>query len=120
MHGRRGGDLQAKAPTGIFDPILNRSPRMEGYQIQALLEMLIITFGSVTGLWIITRAILAWRGKLAPADLAQLAESITHLRDSIEGMREELGDVTERLDFNERVLARMADEAKARKELPGQ
>jgi len=35
-------------------------------------------------------------------------------------MREELGDVTERLDFNERVLSRMADEAKARKELPGQ
>lgn len=32
----------------------------------------------------------------------------------------ELGDVTEQLDFNERVLARMADEAKAKKELPGQ
>jgi len=117
---RRGGDLQEKAPAGIFDPILNRSPRMEGYQIQSLLEMLIVTFGSVAGLWIVTRAILAWRGKLAPADLGRLTESITHLRDSVDGMREELGDVTERLDFNERVLSRMADEAKARKELPGQ
>jgi len=91
---------------------------MEGYQIQNVLETLIITMGSLTGLWLVTRVFIAKRlGKGGP-NVTQLTQSVDRLRDSIEGMREELGDVTERLDFNERVLARMAEEAKSNRQLP--
>ena len=91
---------------------------MEGYQIQNVLEMLIVTLGSLTGLWMVTRVFIARRLRGGGPDVANLAQSVDRLRESIEGMREELVDVTERLDFNERVLARMAEEAKANRQLP--
>jgi hypothetical protein len=91
---------------------------MEGYQIQNVLETLIITMGSLTGLWLVTRVFIAKRLRGGGPDAAQLTGSVDRLRESIEGMREELGDVTERLDFNERVLARMAEEAKSKRQLP--
>jgi hypothetical protein len=83
---------------------------MEPYQIQSVLESLIITTGVIGGLLIVSRTWVKTRLSKGGGDVAQLAESVDRLRDSVEGMREELGDVADRLDFTERVLAKVAEE----------
>jgi hypothetical protein len=72
--------------------------------------MLIITVGSLGALWMISRVFVARRMHGGSRDLKQLTDSVDKLRETVEGMRDELGEVTERLDFNERVLARMAEQ----------
>lgn len=89
---------------------------MEPYQIRAVLEALIITVGSISGLWIVSRTFLKLRLSKGGGDLTRLTESVDQLRESVEGMREELGDVADRLDFTERVLAKVAEE---QRRLPG-
>jgi hypothetical protein len=85
---------------------------MESWQIMNLLEQLIIA-GSVLGaLGMITYAWVKRRPAAGKGELTRLTESINSLRESVDGMREELGDVSDRLDFTERVLARVADTAK--------
>jgi hypothetical protein len=83
---------------------------MEPYQIQSVLESLIITAGVIGGLLIVSRTWVKTRLSKGGADVIQLAESVDRLRDSVEGMREELGDVADRLEFTERVLAKVAEE----------
>ncbi|UCG85685.1 MAG: hypothetical protein JSW71_17415 [Gemmatimonadota bacterium] len=86
---------------------------MESWQIMSLLEMVIIAGSVLGGLGIITYAWVKRRPSLGKGELAGLTQSINTLRDSVDGMREELGDVSDRLDFTERVLTRLADTAKA-------
>jgi len=83
---------------------------LESYQIQSLLEMLIIS-GSVLGglaiaalTWVKTRAHIGGR-----KDVTRLTESVDGLRDSVEAMRAELGDMSDRLEFAERILGRISD-----------
>jgi len=91
---------------------------MESYQIQNVVEMLIISVSSITALWIVTRAWIGRRGRIGGADVTRLTESVERLRESVEGMRMELGDVGERLEFTERVLAQLADRGSGRPPLP--
>ncbi len=91
---------------------------MESYQIQSILEMAIISVSTITALWILTRAWIGRRSRLGGADVGRLAESVDRLRESVEGMRVELGDVGERLEFTERMLAQLADRGTDRPPLP--
>ena len=81
---------------------------MEPYQIENILEMLIMAGATITGLWILTRALIHWRGRARPADLQRIAEAVEGLRDSVEATRLEVADMSERLEFTERVLAQVA------------
>ncbi|KPJ90455.1 MAG: hypothetical protein AMS18_10870 [Gemmatimonas sp. SG8_17] len=87
---------------------------MESWQIMNLLEMVIIAGSVLGGLGMITYAWVKRRPQLGKGELSGLTESINTLRESVDGMREELGDVSDRLDFTERVLTRIADTAKTR------
>jgi hypothetical protein len=92
---------------------------MESYDIRSILETLIIA-GSVLG----SMGIVAWawvrnRTRIGSKDVAKLADSVDAMRDSVEGMRAELGDVCDRLDFTERMLAQVAEGGRMdRAELP--
>jgi hypothetical protein len=85
---------------------------MESWQIMNLLEMLIVAGSVLGGLGIIAYAWVRRRPTLGKSELAGLTESVNTLRESVDGMREELGDVSDRLDFTERVLTRIADAGK--------
>ncbi len=91
---------------------------MEPYQIQSIVESLIVAGGMLTGLgilswtWVKTRA-----AKYGGVETAKLAESVGLLHDRMDNLQEELGYVHERLDFAERVLTRIADDG-APRELP--
>jgi outer membrane murein-binding lipoprotein Lpp len=89
---------------------------MEPYQIQSVLESLIITAGVVGGLFIVSRTWVKTRLSRAGGDVTQLTESVDQLRESVEGMREELGDIADRMDFTERVLSKVAEE---QRRIPG-
>ncbi len=89
---------------------------MEDYQIRAVLETLILTSGVIAGLWIVSRTWIQTRIGKGGADVRKLAESMDRLRESVESMRDELGDISDRLEFTERVLAKVADE---QRKLPG-
>ena len=93
---------------------------MESWQIMSLLETLIIA-GSVLGaLGMLTYAWVKRRPSLGKGDLAGLTESVETLRESVDGMRADLVDVSDWLDFTERVLSRVADGAAADgRQLPG-
>jgi hypothetical protein len=83
---------------------------MEPYQVRAILEMLIVTTGVISGLLIVSRAWVKTRLSKGGGDVTQLAESVDRLRESVEGMREELGDIADRMEFTERVLGKVAEE----------
>lgn len=85
---------------------------VEPYQIRDLAEMLIISGTFLASLFMLTRVFISRRTRLGNEDLKKLIESIDGLKESVDGMRLDVGDVTERLDFAERVLARMADDKK--------
>ena len=85
---------------------------MEPYHIRALAEMAIISGTFLASLFMITRVFIARRARIGGDDLKKLIDSVDGLREAVEGMRLDMGDVTERLDFTERVLARMAEEKK--------
>jgi hypothetical protein len=85
---------------------------MEPYQIRDLAEMVIISGTFLASLFMITRVFISRRARIGREDLKQLVESVNGLRESVDGMRLDVGDITERLDFTERVLARMADDKK--------
>jgi hypothetical protein len=71
------------------------------------------------GLGIISWAWVKRRPQIGPSEVARIAESIERLRESVDGMRDDLGEVFDRLDFNERVLSQIADGARiVPKELP--
>lgn len=82
---------------------------MESYDIRSILETLIAA-GSVLGsLGIVAWAWVRGRTRIGNKDVARLAGSVEALRDSVEGMRVELGEVSDRLEFTERMLAQVAD-----------
>lgn len=85
---------------------------MESWQIMNLLEQLIIAGSVLGGLGMITYAWVKRRPAGGKGEMGRLTDSINSLRESVEGMREELSDVSDRLDFTERVLSRVADTAK--------
>ena len=85
---------------------------MEPYQIRDLVEIVILSGTFLASLFMITRVFISRHNRIAKADLKQLVESINSLRESVDGMRVDVGDVTERLDFTERVLGRMAEDRK--------
>jgi hypothetical protein len=83
---------------------------LESYQIQSLLEMLIISGSVLGGLAIVALTWVKTRGHIGGRkDVTGLTESVDGLRDSVEGMRAELGDMSDRLEFAERMLARISD-----------
>ena len=82
---------------------------MESWQIAGILQMLIGAIGGLGALGIISFTIIKRRPKISNADLAKLQESVDGVRDSVEGLRDEMGEVFDRLDFNERILSRIAD-----------
>ena len=91
---------------------------MEPYQVQSIVESLIIAGAFVSALgilswtWVKTRA-----AKYGGVETAKLAESVGLLHDRVDSLQEELGYAHERLDFAERVLTRIADDG-APRELP--
>lgn len=92
---------------------------MEPYQIQSILEMLIVTAGGLTGLWIVARAWTHRRaGGTRSKEITGLTESVDKMRESLEQMRDDLLEVSERLDFTERVLARLGEEGRPPHRLP--
>jgi len=86
---------------------------MEGWQIANLLGTLIISGSTLGALGIITWGLVKRRGSLGKGDMTRLSESIGALHESVEGMRDELGDLSDRLEFTERVLTRVAEGQKA-------
>lgn len=91
---------------------------MEGYQVQSILEMLIATAGTLTGLWIIARAWTQRRGVGDSKEIGRLTESVDGMRQSMEQMRDELIDISERLEFTERMLARLGEGGSSQQQLP--
>jgi len=93
---------------------------MEGWQVAQLLQMLIVSGAVVGSLGIIAWAWVKRRPHHASSDIRGLTDSVETLRESVEAMRAELGDVSDRLDFTERMLARAVESPQAlKKELPG-
>jgi hypothetical protein len=91
---------------------------VEGYQVQSILEMLIATAGTLTGLWIVARAWTQRRGVGGTKEIGRLTESVDKMRQSMDQMRDELMDVSERLEFTERMLARLGEGGSPRQQLP--
>ena len=83
---------------------------MEPYQIENVLELLITAAAGLAGLWIITRVWIARRSQVGSGDLHKVVEAIQNLRDSVDSVRLEVGDVAERLEFTERILAQLTDD----------
>ena len=93
---------------------------MESWQIMSLIEMVIIAGSVLGGLGMVTYAWVKRRPSLGKGDVTRLTESVETLRESVDGMRADLVDVSDRLDFAERVLSRVADGAAADgRQLPG-
>ena len=86
---------------------------MEPYQIENVLELLITAAAGLTALWMITRLWISRRGQVGSGDLKKVVEAIQNLRDSVDSMRLEVGDVSERLEFTERMLAQLANDDRA-------
>ncbi len=88
---------------------------MEGYQIQSLVESLLVAAGVLGALsiaawaWVRTRAIKAGR-----VDGERLVDAVTHMQDQLEAIQEEMTTLHERLDFTERMLTRVAGEGGSR------
>jgi hypothetical protein len=80
------------------------------YYVANLLEILIYAVSGLTGLWIVSRVVIARRRRVSEADLHQLTEALDGLRDAIDAMRLDMGDIAERLEFTERVLGQIADD----------
>jgi len=92
---------------------------MEAWQIAQLLEMLIVSGAVVSSLGILAWAWVKRRPHSSSGDIGRLTDSVETLRESVEAMRAELGDVSDRLDFTERMLARVVENPQgANKELP--
>ncbi|MFC1640271.1 hypothetical protein ACFL3B_05875 [Gemmatimonadota bacterium] len=92
---------------------------MESHQIAEVLMALITAGGVLGGLGIAAVAWVKRRPQLSATEVAKIAESIEALRESVDGMRDEFGEIFDRLDFNERVLSQVADGLRAgHKELP--
>jgi len=89
---------------------------MEGYQIQNILEMLIMSGATISVVWIAARVFIHRKRVSGTAD-PKLIEAVDRLRESVDGMRDDLADVSERLDFTERVLGQIAEGRQ--RELPG-
>ena len=94
---------------------------MESWQIMNLLEMVIIAGSVLGGLGMLTWAWSKRRPTLGKGELASLTESVETLRESVDGMRADLVDVSDRIEFAERVLSRVADGGTAAdsRRLPG-
>ena len=86
---------------------------MEPYQIENVLELLITAAAGLPALWMITRLWISRRGQVGSGDLKKVVEAIQNLRDSVDSMRLEVGDVSERLEFTERMLAQLANDDRA-------
>lgn len=80
------------------------------YYVANLLEILIYAVSGLTGLWIVSRVLIARRQRVSDADLRGVAEALAGLRDAVDAMRLDMGDIAERLEFTERVLGQIADE----------
>ncbi len=109
---RRVVDAASALADGYILACRRRSTAMEPYQIRDLAEMIILSGTFLASLFMITRVFISRHSRIGKADLKQLVDSINSLRESVDGMRVDMGDVTERLDFTERVLGRMAEEKK--------
>ena len=86
---------------------------MESYQIAEVLMALITAGGVLGGLGIAAWAWVKRRPQVSTSELARLVESVERLRESVDGMRDESGEIFDRLDFNERVLTQIADSLRA-------
>jgi len=86
---------------------------MEPYQIENVLELLITAAASLTALWMILRVWTSRRSHIGSGDLQKIAEAMQGLRDSVDSMRLEVGDMSERLEFTERMLAQIANDERA-------
>jgi hypothetical protein len=82
------------------------------YHVAQLLEKLIIATGTLGGLGIAAWTIVQMRRHRSAALPPGLSESIDRLRESMEAMREEMADMAERLEFTERILARLVDDGR--------
>ncbi|HEX9692412.1 MAG TPA: hypothetical protein VGA22_09970 [Gemmatimonadales bacterium] len=92
---------------------------MESYQIYNLVEALIVMFGvlgvSGIGAWVLVKR--RRHSELQAADPALLSV-LEQLRASVDGMREDVADMADRLEFTERAMAQLAEQ-KNRGQLPG-
>lgn len=80
------------------------------YYVANLLEILIYAVSGLTGLWIVSRIFVVRRQRLPDADLHKVREALDGLRDAVDAMRLDMGDIAERLEFTERVLGQIADD----------
>jgi hypothetical protein len=82
---------------------------MESYQIAELLTTLIVSISLLGAMGIAAKVWLTRKAQALPGG-REIVDAIEGLRDSIEGMRAEVAELAERVEFTERVLARLADE----------
>lgn len=84
---------------------------MDPFQVGALAEVLttlIIAGTLVTGLGLFLHHRRKGVSGGSTEHLAELTRAVDSLRVSVEGMRQDLTEVNERLDFTERLLAQQA------------
>lgn len=84
---------------------------MDPFQVGALAEVLttLIIAGSVlAGFGLFLHHRRKGVSGSPPEQLAELTRAVDTLRMSVEGMRQDLTEVNERLDFTERLLAQQA------------
>lgn len=90
---------------------------MESYQIQNLLEMLIVTGGSLVALWMVSRAWIQRRGTLGKGEVERIHVTLDQVKEGLARLHDEMVEITERLEFAERLLSR-AVEGNEQKPLP--
>lgn len=94
---------------------------MDSYQIRDVLELLIYSGTFLASLFMVTRVWMSRRAQVKSGDLVQLIDAVERLRESVDGVRLDMGDLTERIDFTERVLAQMAEDKRIEpRRLPNQ
>ncbi len=80
---------------------------MDPFQVGAIQEVVttaIVAGSFLTGLWLFLKHRRP-RNLPPTVELTELTRSVEGLRASVEAMRGELGEVQDRLDFTERLLA---------------
>ena len=94
---------------------------MESYQVYNLIERIIILLSGVGAIGVVGWTAVAWRRVGAGKRDAnpELLTAIEELRSSVDGMREGVADIADRLEFTERAMAQLADPTKRGRDLPG-
>jgi hypothetical protein len=95
---------------------------MNPIELATLETVLLTMMGAGTFLMTVILVTRAWgkRGTaLSSRDAAQLLEGVDTLTHAIEDLRTEVSEISDRLEFTERLLTRVAESTRAGGQLPG-